>query len=498
MTDTITIEKINEVYIRIRGEPHIEQELHDYFQFDVDAAKFMKDKNGKRTKWNGKIFLYSKRHRTLYAGLLEQVKFFCSERNIVIKYLSDFSSIEFSVTDAEKFINYIKPPFIPRDYQLGAFINCVRNHRALMLMPTASGKSFTIYLLSRLYTINSASKRKFLIIVPSIGLVHQMANDLISYGADPDTLHRITGGVTKVTDKPIIISTWQSLVNLPDEWFNQIKTVVVDEVHEAKAKSIKGIMERMPNTKYRFGFTGTLDNVHCNRLVIEGLTGPVKRDVSTKDLIDRGDLAELRTKILTLKYTDEERSKVIKMDYADEMDFLVRNEARNKFIKNLTLSLDGNRLVLFQYVDKHGKILYDMLKDAGVPCYFIHGGVDGEEREEIRNIVMKNDKAIIIASYGTFQRGVNIPNINYIIAASPTKSKVRLLQSIGRGLRLTDGKTFVGFFDIADDLSYKGKRNFTLDHLFERIKEYNAEKFTYKLYEIQLSRESIADKTVFG
>jgi len=491
--DILRIKKINDVYVRITSEPHVEQELSDFFKFEVATAKFMPKGPGGR-RWNGNIFLYSMNTKLLYAGLLNYVKLFCKERDIKIEYLSDFSSIEFSVVDAEKFINYIKPNKIPRDYQIEAFVNCVRNHRALTLMPTGSGKSFTIYLLSRLYTINSQSNRKFLVIVPTVSLVHQMAKDFIDYGADPDTIHRITAGETKVTDKQIVITTWQSIVNLERPWFKQFKAVVVDEAHQAKANSFKKIMTKLVDCKYRFGFTGTLDNIECHKLIIEGLTGPTKKIISTAELINRKQLADLNIKILVLKHDDDSRQKMFNQSYHDEMDFLVRNENRNKFIKNLILSLKGNTLVLYQYVDKHGKELYDSIKNAGIPCFFVHGGVDGEERDEIRKIVEQNENSIIIASYGTMSTGTNIVKLNNVICASPTKSKIRILQTIGRGLRRSEEKTSVTVFDIADDLTFKKKKNHTLNHLFERVKNYNDEKFVYKIYDIQLSREAIADK----
>jgi superfamily II DNA or RNA helicase len=172
------------------------------------------------------------------------------------------------------------------------------------------------------------------------------------------------------------------------------------------------------------------------------------------------------------------------MDYQAEMDWLVRNDARNRFIKNLALSLKGNTLILFQYVDKHGKVLHDMLKGDNV--HFVHGGVDGGEREEIRHIVEQSSSSIIVASYGTFSTGVNIRNLHNIIFASPSKSKIRILQSIGRGLRKAESKDIATLYDISDDLIWKSKKNFTIQHFAERVKNYNEEKFDYKIYKVNL------------
>ena len=245
----------------------------------------------------------------------------------------------------------------------------------------------------------------------------------------------------------------------------------------------------MENTKYRYGFTGTLDGTQTHKLVLEGLFGPAQTVTTTKELMDQKHLASFKIKILALQYKDEIRKTVAKMKYQDEMDFLVSHEPRNKFIKNLALSLEGNTLLLFQYVEKHGKILQEMIESEanGRKVFFIHGGVKGEERDEIRGIVEKERDAIIVASYGTFSTGVNIRNLHSIIFASPSKSKIRNLQSIGRGLRRSDTKDSAVLYDVADDLSWKTTSNFTLKHLMEGVKIYDEEKFDYKLYSIGIT-----------
>ena len=166
------------------------------------------------------------------------------------------------------------------------------------------------------------------------------------------------------------------------------------------------------------------------------------------------------------------------------------NETRNKFIKNLAVSLKGNTLILYQYVDKHGKILYDLItntKNIGDrKVFFIYGKTDVETRENVRSITEKEENAIIIASYGTFSTGINIRNLHNVIFSSPSKSRVRNLQSIGRALRIGDKKEKAILYDIADDLRYKNHMNYTLKHFVERTKIYNEEKFVYKLYKIGL------------
>jgi superfamily II DNA or RNA helicase len=215
----------------------------------------------------------------------------------------------------------------------------------------------------------------------------------------------------------------------------------------------------------------------------------VKKVTTTKELIDSGSLAKFKIKALVLKH-DEASCKACKNHkYQDEIDYIVTKPARNKFIRNLTVSLNGNTLVLYQFVEKHGKVLYNMINDAiekGRPIFFIHGGVGVNEREEVRRITEQESNAIIVASYGTFSTGINIRNLHNVIFASPSKAKIRVLQSIGRGLRLGDNKEVATLFDISDDLTHKSRKNFTLDHFMERMKIYSEEKFEYKIYTIGL------------
>ena len=477
--DIVKIEKVDETYNRVTCDPGIAYELNEYFTFDVPGAKFMPAYKSKF--WDGKIRLYNTMTGMLYGGLLKYVEEFCNKRNYELDYVTDFSAEEFSLKEAKEFCKTLNLTIEPRDYQLDAFVYGVRNRRSLLLSPTASGKSFIIYLLTRYYNA------KTLIIVPTTSLVSQLASDFADYGFESDVnVHRIFSGQNKQTTKPITISTWQSIYKIPKEYFELFDVVIGDEAHLFKAKSLTSIMTKLNNCKYRFGFTGTLDGTETHKLVLEGLFGAVKSVTTTSKLIEQKHLSNFLIKAIILKYPDNVRKATTTLDYKSEMDFLVGLPERNNFIKNLALSLEGNTLLLFQYVEKHGKILYDMLKDQGIPVHFVHGGVDGEEREEIRKIVEQSPSSIIVASYGTFSTGVNIRNLHNIIFASPSKSKIRNLQSIGRGLRKSDTKETAILYDIADDLSWKTRKNFTILHFVERIKIYNEEKFDYKIYPVNL------------
>jgi len=478
----IIIKRLDEVYVKIDCERSMAAELSEYFTFYVPGYKFMPAFRNKL--WDGKIRLFNTQNHTLYAGLIDYVKKFAKEREYEYEIADNLElETEFSVKEASDFIATLNIPFEVRDYQLNSFIRCVRKNRVLLVSPTASGKSLIIYLLTRYYNA------KTLIIVPTISLVAQLSKDMQDYGYDSDKyIYQIMAGIDKSPNKQIVISTWQSIYKLNAKWFDQFDVVIGDEAHQFKAKSLTTLLSKMTRCKYRFGLTGTLDGTQTHKLVLEGLFGKQFSVTTTKELIDSGKLAAFKIKALVLKHSEENSKNAKNYKYQDEIEYLVSNYERNRFIRNLAASLKGNTLVLFQLVEKHGKVLYDMfnstIKDKHIS--FVHGGVDVDEREYIRQLTENQNNAIIIASYGTFSTGINIRNLHNIIFASPSKSKIRTLQSIGRGLRLGENKETATLYDIADDMSYKSKKNFTLMHFTERMKIYGEEKFEYKIYTINL------------
>ena len=481
--DTIQIEKVDDVWIKVTAIPSIAYELNDYFTFTLPNAKFMP--LVQKRVWDGKIRLYSVMNGAIYYGLLKHVIEFAKKKGYQIEYLSEFTSAEFSVQEARDFIKTLNIPekYEEREYQLNTFVLAVRDKRALLLSPTASGKSLIIYLLARHYNVPT------LIIVPTTALVSQLASDFADYGYDSDSLvHKIYSGEEKLTDKPITISTWQSLYKLPKAYFNKFRLVIGDECHLFKAKSLTSIMLKLTNCPYRFGTTGTLDGSLTHKLVLEGLFGGVRKLITTKELQEQGYVAQLTIKCLVLKYDDEIRKQVSKLTYQEELDTIVRLEARNRFITNLATSLPGNTIVFFQFKEKHGYVLHEMIRlKTDRPVYYIDGDIDGDAREKIRVIFDKEKDAIAIVSSGTTSTGTNIKNIHNMIFSSPSKSKIKNLQSIGRGLRLSDTKTSANLYDIADDMSWKKKMNYTLNHFMERVKIYNEEGFSYKIYDIELN-----------
>ena len=480
------ISKKNEVYVRVETEPNIARELSDFFTFEVPGARFMP--TYRKRIWDGKIRLYNMMNGEIYLGLIPYIQEFAKRNDIDIEYKGDVNATQSSFTHGvcKGFIGNIKPKsdgksIKLRDYQTDAVVHAIRNNRSLLLSPTASGKSLIIYLLSRWYESN-----RILILVPTTSLVEQMYTDFLDYGYLESKMQKIYQGYTKDISSEVTISTWQSLYKMPRKFFEQFGCILGDEVHLFKAKSLTNIMNKMHMTKYRHGFTGTLDGTQTHRLILEGLFGSVNKVTSTKELMEKKTLAKLKIKCIVLQYPDADCKFMKDQNYQDEVDLIVRDERRNKFILNLTTHLKGNTLVLFQFVEKHGAVLYDMMKDLNRKVFYVHGGTDTQTREEIREITENEKNAIIVASYGTFSTGINIRNLHNVVFSSPSKSRIRVLQSIGRGLRTTNDKTGATLIDIADDFTWKSKQNFTLRHFMERINIYNEEEFDYTIKNLKI------------
>ena len=477
--EIINISKKNEVYIKIDSEASTAQEICDHFTFMVPGYTFMPAYRNRI--WDGKIRLFNVHNHLLYGGLLEHLCKFLYTRDYKVKFDSDFNHEKKEIE--KDFIYSLKLPVTPREYQLVAVNHALTYHKALLLSPTASGKSLIIYILIRYLNL------KTLILVPTTSLVSQMYNDFREYGFDvANNCHTVFAGRDKGSELPIIISTWQSIYKMQQKYFEQYELVIGDEAHGFKSKSLTSIMTKCINAKYRIGTTGTLDGTLTHKLVLEGLFGKVYKVTSTKKLIESKHLSPFTIKAILLKHPDSICHDLRKISYQEELDYLVNSEARNVFLKKLVLDMEANTLLLFRFVEKHGKLLYDMIKEEsnGRTTFFVHGGTNAETREQIRHIVESKRNAIIVASYGVFSVGVNIRNLHNIIFASPSKSRIRNLQSIGRGLRKSENKEIATLYDIADDLSYGSRFNYTLDHFEERKKMYKEENFETAEYFVQL------------
>ena len=488
MIEHVVVEKVSNIYVQVTAEPGILQEMSEFFTFSTPGHQFSPAFRNRH--WDGKIRLFNLKTRQIYLGLVPYIKKFCKDTNRTCEYIDEETDVQ--PIDTKNLASALSLPMEPRDYQYLASSVGLTKKRTVLISPTASGKSLIIYMMIR-HLLNGG-KQRGLLVVPTINLVTQMHSDFKNYstnnGWDVDKhCQKIYGGESKIPDSDLIISTWQSIYDMPKRYFSQFDFIIGDEAHTFKAKSLTTIMTNLINCDVRIGTTGTLDDSKVNKLVLEGLFGPVFKVISTKELIDRKQLADFKIKCIVLKYPENLCKAVKGFSYPDEMQFLVQHDGRNNFIRDLAINLKGNSLILFTYVEKHGKILFDLIKEKADnrKVFFIHGGTEAEDREAVRHITEKENDAIIVASYGTFSTGVNIRNLHNIVFSSPTKSKIRALQSIGRVLRLGDNKEQAILYDIADDLRYGPHSNFTLKHYEERVKIYSEERFPFTSTNVRIS-----------
>jgi len=484
----VVIGKANEVFLQINAEPHIQYELRDHFTFEVEGAKFMPQY--RKRNWNGEIHLFDLRTKRIYIGLLDKIISFCNRHDYTYKFVdNEYYGPPFEINEGisyEGVKDYIKSitKLKARDYQIEGVCDALKHNRKLLISPTASGKSLMIYAIVRYYVEKG---QKILLVVPTTSLVEQMYKDFQDYGWDADSYcHRIYAGKEKSNELPVTITTWQSVYKLDRKFFVDYDVVIGDEAHLFKSKSLVSIMTKLEHAKYRYGFTGTLDGTQTHKWVLEGLFGPAYKVTRTDELMKEGHLSKLDIQCLVLKHPPQKFE-----TYQDELEYLISHEQRNRFITNLTLDLKGNSLVLYSRVETHGAILYDLInnnKRGDRKVFFVHGGVGADERELIREITEEENNAIIVASYGTFSTGINIRNLHNVIFASPSKSRIRNLQSIGRVLRKGSNKVKAILYDISDDCTYNSRKNYTLNHLIERIKIYNEENFNYEIITIQLKK----------
>ena len=479
----LTILKKNEVYLQIESDPHVFYELSDQFTFELPGAKFMPQY--RKRYWDGKIRLFNINNGQIYVGLLDKIQKFCEDHGYSYSFVdNEYYGTPFEVNEnisyegVKDYITSISK-YAPREYQIEGVYDALRHNRKLLISPTASGKSLMIYSIVRYYVERGENT---LIVVPTTSLVEQMYKDFADYGWDVGSFcHKIYAGKERETDSQVIITTWQSIYKLPRNYFKRFSVVVGDEAHQFKSKSLISIMTKLDHAKYRFGFTGTLDGTQTHKWVLEGLFGPSYKIIGTKDLMTKGHVAKLDINILLLKHPPQKFE-----TFEDEIQFIIANEKRNKFIKNLAHDLKGNTLILYSRVATHGQVLFDLINIGNRKVFFVHGGVDAQEREEVRRITETEKNAIIVASFGTFSTGINIKNLHNIIFASPSKSRIRTLQSIGRVLRKGNNTVSATLFDIADDTKKGSRNNYTLNHLIERIKYYNEEKFNYEILQIKI------------
>ena len=488
---------VDSVWLRVQCERGIAKELSDYFTFKVPGYKFMPAYRSRM--WNGEICLYNIHTQQIYGGLAEYILKFAEERGytVTIPAKNDF---KITPEGVQQFIEGFLKVCVggkrakAHSHQINAVHHAMEKERCLLLSPTGSGKSLIIYALLRYYLDKIPKGKKVLVIVPTVSLVEQMFSDFADYSGENGwdvgkNCHKILSGASKTTDKRVVISTWQSVFKQTEKYFEQFGAVVGDEAHLFKAKSLTSIMTKLKTCPFRVGTTGTLDGTQTHRLVLEGLFGRAYEVTKTKELMEQKILSDLKIDCIVLQYPREDREMAKRAKYQDEIKWIIGSKRRNAFIADMCEKLKGNTLVLFQFVEGHGAELHKLVEErvgSTRKVFFVHGGTEAGEREDIRKIVEQEENAVIIASYGTFSTGISIRRLNNILFSSPSKSRIRVLQSIGRQLRVSEHKSVARLFDIGDDLSWRSWVNHTMRHMNERLKIYESEGFTYRVVKVDI------------
>lgn len=504
----IQLKKINEVYIRVTADPGIEKELSEFFKFRPPNHQYMTKGKG---RWEGWIRLYNLRTKHLYSGLLKYLLEFAATHKYTVEYNEDlFLMNNFSRIEAREFIKSLNLQsrnldLEARDYQEIGLAKAIRYKRLTLISPTRSGKSLVLYSFVR-YLLDNRKGKLGLLVVPTTSLVEQMYTDFQDYSTAnlwsvENRVQRLYDGYTDKIEREtgLLISTWQSLNNMPDEYLKQFDFLIGDEAHTFSAACVGNVAGRAINAEYRLACTGTTHEEDVNNLKVEGYFGPISKLTTTKKLMDAGQIATLSIKSLVLKYPPLTQLTVDSMyppratgaqKFAVELDYLINCAPRNRFIRNLALSVQGNTLLMFHY-ERHGLIIYDLIKsklgDSDRKLFFVNGKTETEVREQTRKIADAEKDAIIVGSF-VFSTGITIRNLHNVVFATPTKAKIRTLQTIGRSLGLGDNKTSATLYDIADDFRVDpaADPNYTLEHYMARMSLYHQEQFQISHYSIQL------------
>lgn len=497
----IIVHHVDTVNARIDAEGKVLSRISDAFTFDVPNARFTPA--FKHRMWDGKIRIFNTHTRLLPIGLLDHLATLAAEEGHSVHMDERFRREEVIDEDAAReFMEGLEvtahgTAIKPHDHQVAAFHHAVNRRRCLLISPTASGKSLVIYSLVRWWLDRIPTDAKVLVVVPTISLVKQMVSDFKDYstgnGWDAEGMClAVHGGTEKQSDARVVVSTWQSIYKLPKGYFDQFSAVVGDEAHLFKAQSLTGIMTKLAKCPDRVALTGTLDGTKTHRMVIEGMFGTARTVTTTRDLMDRNLVSDLDIECVLLTYPEADRKLMKDLTYQEEIDFLVSDRRRNAMIVGISTAVKGNTLVLFNYVEKHGRKLYEEISSAtDRRVFYISGEIDADERESIRKVTEKEEGAIIVASYGTLSTGVNIRSLRNIVFASPSKSRIRVLQSIGRQLRKSENKRKARLYDIADDMHWKSRKNHTLKHFMERVRIYSEEMFSFKTVRLSIEEPRV-------
>jgi len=485
MTNSVRISKHNTLQIKINTDSRdYILGMRELFTQYVEGFQFTpKFKSG---SWNGKICLINGLHNTLPYGLLiDLIKF----------HKTHFPSYHLSVDDDVK--EFFKGPKLkikydltlkPRFYQKESINICLKHTKGIIRSATASGKSVVIsYIIKTLLENKKSGVKRVLLFVPTVSLVEQFYSDMIEYGMDKNLIGRVYTK-RKEWDMPITISTWQSLMNNHDKIPNY-DCIISDEVHQAKSHELKRILVKAVNANYRLGFTGTLHSSELDNWNVKSYLGPVLKEYSSGFLAEKGFISKCNVHILGVGYNDEN----IEGTYDEVKDIVFTNDYRISTIRSLVDNLDHNVLVLVGKVEKEGDFLVKELEGINKEVVFLSGRDSVEEREKWRSEMVNRKDIVLIATYGIFAQGINIPNLKYTVLAAPFKSKIRVLQSIGRNLRMHENKKHgAHIFDIHDRVKYLEK------HGDVRYRFYDGEKFAINEYDLTEGNEFDFSSLIFN
>lgn len=478
----LTIDKVDESKIAIYADSSVLQHMWEFFSFYAKDYKY--SPLYKANLWDGKIRLVRLHNRSTMGvcgyGLIYEVIKFARDFEYSIDLDPDLHLIGKNdpvPVDVVGLFKSFNLDYDPYDFQVSAVEVILNHRRSLILSPTSSGKSLIIYASMR--ELLRANKR-VLVVVPTTGLVEQLVSDFEEYSEHNDfdaeaTCHKIYSGKEKVTKKPVVVTTWQSITSKRKKWFDDYDAVFVDEAHGASAKSLIGIMDKCVNAEYRIGLTGTIEDGQTHKYTLMDLFGHIHTTITTKEMIDREIVSNLTIKCLNLIHPRDACEQVATMNYEEELDYIISHETRNELICKMALNESGNTLVLFRFVDRHGIPLREMMESMNngkKTIFYVDKDVKTAKREEIRKYAENNDGVVIIASYGTFSTGINIKNLHCAILAHPLKSKIKILQSIGRILRKSKFRDMAIVIDVSDEMTHKLSTNRTLEHFKLRLKQY--------------------------
>ena len=475
----------DEVNIKIEGlDVDVRRKLANALKFEVPYARYMPQY--KLGRWDGKVAFFSI-GGTGYVNHLDTIVSILQRNKVQIVDIDDRRhpiKLDFiPVTETYwKDQGVVWPEGHPavgediilRDYQVEAINNFLNNPQSLQQIATGAGKTITTATLSHI----SEPYGRSLVIVPNKSLVEQTEEDYINCGLDVGVYF----GDRKDLGKTHTICTWQSL-NILDkktkdgsavlslaEFLEGVSTIIVDEVHQAKAEVLKNLLTRnLRNAPIRWGLTGTVPKEKFEFESIHASLGPVIGNISAKELQDKGVLSQCHVNVVQLIDT------VVHNGYQEELKYLTTDTKRIEYMAKLlnTVSQSGNTLILVDRISA-GEALQDLIPNST----FVSGSVKVKDRKETYDTIREGTNEVIIATYGVAAVGLNIPRIFNLVLIEPGKSFVRVIQSIGRGVRKAKDKDFVQIWDLTSTCKF-AKR-----HLTQRKKFYKEAQYPFTIEKV--------------